>query len=134
MYKCNVLCVGYVALVVFDCMPSYGPELTRLLCPCNSSGKNTGMGCYAFLQGILLRQGLNLHLFPLLLWQVGSLPLVKSGKPHDIIYMYYTIYYILYYYCSVSQLCLTLCNHMDCSTPGLPVLHQLLGFAHTHVH
>ena len=27
--------------------------------------------------------------------------------------------------CSVTQLCLTLCNPMDCSTPGLPVPHHL---------
>ena len=33
-----------------------------------------------------------------------------------------------------SQLCLTLCNPMDCSTPGLPVHHQLLKFTQTHVH
>ena len=26
---------------------------------------------------------------------------------------------------SVTQLCLTLCDPMDCSTPGLPVHHQL---------
>ena len=35
---------------------------------------------------------------------------------------------------SVTQLCPTLCNAMDCSTPGLPVHHQLLEFAQTHVH
>ena len=35
---------------------------------------------------------------------------------------------------SVAQSCLTLCNPMDCSTPGLPVLHYLLEFAQTHVH
>ena len=29
---------------------------------------------------------------------------------------------------SVSQSCLTLCNPMNRSTPGLPVHHQLLGF------
>ena len=28
-------------------------------------------------------------------------------------------------YCSVSQLCPTLCDPMDCSTPGFPVLHHL---------
>ena len=28
--------------------------------------------------------------------------------------------------CSVAQLCLTLCDPMDCSTPGLPVHHQFL--------
>ena len=36
--------------------------------------------------------------------------------------------------CSVTQLCLTLCDRMDCSMPGFPVLHQLLEPAQTHVH
>ena len=35
---------------------------------------------------------------------------------------------------SVTQSCLTLCDPMDCSTPGLPVHHQLLDFTQTHVH
>ena len=35
---------------------------------------------------------------------------------------------------SVAQSCLTLCNPMNCSTPGLPVHHQLLEFTQTHVH
>ena len=35
---------------------------------------------------------------------------------------------------SVAQLCPTLCNPMDHSTPGLLVHHQLLGLAQTHVH
>ena len=30
--------------------------------------------------------------------------------------------------------CLTLCDPMDCSTPGVPVHHQLLELAQTHVH
>ena len=36
--------------------------------------------------------------------------------------------------CSVTQSCLTLCDPMDCSMPGIPVLHCLLEFAQTHVH
>ena len=36
--------------------------------------------------------------------------------------------------CSVAQSCLTHCNPMDCSTPGLPVLHHLLEFAQVHAH
>ena len=32
------------------------------------------------------------------------------------------------------QLCTTLCNHMDCSTPGFPVHHQLPELTQTHVH
>ena len=35
---------------------------------------------------------------------------------------------------SVTQSCPTLYNPMDCSTPGLPVHHQLLEFTHTQVH
>ena len=35
---------------------------------------------------------------------------------------------------SVAQSCLTLCNPMNRSTPGLPVHHQLLEFTETHVH
>ena len=35
---------------------------TRLLCPWNSPGKNTGMGCHYLLQGIFLTQGSNLGL------------------------------------------------------------------------
>ena len=37
-------------------------------------------------------------------------------------------------FCSVAQLCLTLCNPIDCSMPGLPVHHQLPEFTQTHVH
>ena len=35
---------------------------------------------------------------------------------------------------SVAQSCSTLCNPMDCSTPGFPVHHQLPELAQTHVH
>ena len=35
---------------------------------------------------------------------------------------------------SIAQSCLTLCNTMDCSTPGFPVYHQLLELTQTHVH
>ena len=35
---------------------------------------------------------------------------------------------------SVAQSCPTLCDPMDCNTPGSPVHHQLLGLAQTHVH
>ena len=42
------------------------------------SGKNTGMGCYFFLQGVFLTQGPNLCL---LHWQADSLPLRHQGSP-----------------------------------------------------
>ena len=34
----------------------------------------------------------------------------------------------------IAQLCLTLCNSVDCSMPGFPVLHYLLEFAQNHDH
>ena len=46
-----------------------------------------------------------------------------------IIYTFYTIQLS-----SVAQLCPTLCDPIDCSTPGLPVHHQLPEFIQTHVH
>ena len=36
--------------------------------------------------------------------------------------------------CSVAQSCLTLCDPMNCSTPGFPVLHHIPEFVQTHVH
>ena len=44
-------------------------------------GKNTGMGCYFLLQGILPTQRLNPRPLHLLLWQVGSLPHASPEKP-----------------------------------------------------
>ena len=37
-------------------------------------------------------------------------------------------------WCSITKSCLTLCNPMDCSMPGFPVLHYLPEFSQTHVH
>jgi len=51
-----------------------------------------------------------------------------SGKPkRSLPHFYYII-------CSVSQSCPTLCNPMDCSTPGFPVPHHLPEFTQVHVH
>ena len=36
--------------------------------------------------------------------------------------------------CLVTKSCLTLCDFMDCQSPGFSVLHYLLEFAQTHVH
>ena len=38
------------------------------------------------------------------------------------------------HFSSVAQSCPTLCDPMNCSTPGLPVHHQLPEITQTHVH
>ena len=39
-----------------------------------------------------------------------------------------------FHFSSAAQLCPTLCNSLDSSTPGFPVTHQLLDLVQTHVH
>ena len=58
-----------------DCKPN------RLLCPWNSPGKDTVVGCQFLLQGIFLTSGSNPRLLSLLHWQADSLPLAPPGKP-----------------------------------------------------
>ena len=53
---------------------------TRLLCPWDSPGKNTGVDCYALFQGIFPIQGLNPRLLRLLHCQAGSLSLAPHGE------------------------------------------------------
>ena len=48
--------------VMSDSLLHRGLWPTSLLCPWNSPGKNTGVGCHSLLQGIFLTQGLNLGL------------------------------------------------------------------------
>ena len=62
------------------------------------------------------------------LWNVWcSLPSVLQAQ----VYVYKRIFSQFH---SVTQLCPTLCNLVNCSTPGLSVHHQLPEFSQTHVH
>ena len=67
--------------VISDYLQPHRLQPTRLLCPWNSPGKNTGMSCHSLLQGFLPTQGSSQSLLGLLLWQADSLPLAPPGKP-----------------------------------------------------
>ena len=54
----------------------------RFLCLWNFPGKNTGVGCHFFLQGMFLTKRSNPCLLSLLHWQVDFLPLKPQGKPN----------------------------------------------------
>ena len=91
-----------------DSLRPHGLWPTRLLCPWNSPGKNTGVGSHSLLQGTFPTPGLNLgllHCRQILyrLSQPGS-PRVTCRRPHE-----------------VTQLCRTLCDPKDCSLPGSSV-------------
>ena len=62
-----------------------------------------------------------LHLIPAVFLQSGSLEsLASPSTTHSV--------------SSVAQSCLTFCDPMDCSMPGLPVHYQLPEFTQTYVH
>ena len=95
----------------FSCvclLRSYGLQLTRPLCPWDSSGMNTGVGCHALLQGIFPTRGSNEHLPMSPALQVNSFPTEPAGKPHIP-------------HSEVAQSCPTLCDPTDCSLSGSSV-------------
>ena len=58
-------------------------------------------------------------------------PLPPSFLPSSV---HVHMHVCMYQFSSVSQMCPTLCDPMDCSMPGFPVHHQLPEFTQTHVH
>ena len=93
-YSCSCVKSLHSCLTLRDTVDLSPPE-SRLLCPWDSPGKNTGVGCHALLHGIFLFHGSNLCLLHLLHWRAGSLPLVPTGKP-----------ILLLFSCSVMSDCL----------------------------
>ena len=57
-----VKCVCISCSVMSDSLRPHGLQPSRFLCPWNSPGKNTGVGCHFLLQGIFPTQGSNLGL------------------------------------------------------------------------
>ena len=55
----------------------------QALCPWDSPGKKSGMGCHFFLQRIFLTQGSNPSLLCFLQWQADSLPLAPPKKSNN---------------------------------------------------
>ena len=68
--SCNILtavCVSYSLI----CLRPHGLYPARLLCPWNSPGKNTGVGCHSLLQGIVVNGSPTI-------WEVGGNWCVRS--------------------------------------------------------
>ena len=78
-----LLLIEFVGLHACSFMSNFESPWTvarRLLCPWDSPGKHTGVGCDFLLQGIFLTQGSNPPIWHLLHWQVDSLPIEPPGK------------------------------------------------------
>ena len=129
--------------------------------PVDSPGNNTGVGCQAFFYGIFPTLGSNTGLpqFRQILYHLnhqGSPWVLKwlaypfsreSSRPRNwngvfcIAGRFFTSYQgspgvniVSVQFSSVAQSCLTLCDLMNRSTPGLPDHHQLPEFTQTHAH
>ena len=108
--------------VVCDSLWPDGLQPASLLCPWNSPGKNTGVGCIPFSRG---------SSWPRDWIQVSCIAgrffyrLSYQGSPK---------YECSVQFSSVAQSCPTLCDPMNRSTPGLPVYHQLPEFTQIHIY
>ena len=75
--------------IISVCLPSHIQFLatlsTRVLCPWDFPGKNTGVSRNALLQGIFLTPGLNLHLLHLQHLQADSLPLSQKKCTREVL-------------------------------------------------
>ena len=66
-------------------------------------------------------------------WQCGNAG-VPAASCHLCVSLISTAPFPISSFSSVNHSCLTLCDPMNRSTPGLPVHHQLPEFTQTHVH
>ena len=122
----------------------------RLPGPWDSPGKNTGVGCHFLLQCMTVKSESEVaQLCPTLrdpmdcslpgslvpgTFQARVLEWAAIAFSKRMLTSALFIYSKTGCCCSVSKLCPTLCNPMDCSMPGFPVHHLLPEFAQTHVH
>ena len=119
---------------------------TRLPCPWDYPGKNTGVGCHFLLQCIKVKSESEVAQSCLTLSDLIDCSLPGSSavgfsrqeywsrlplpSPNLLLHKHY----FKIQFGSVVQTHLTLWDSMDCSTPGFPVHHQLPNLAQTHVH
>ena len=87
----------------------------------DSPGKNTGVGCHALFQGIFPTQGSNLGL-P----HCRQILYCLSHQGSIFMLLPPTQMFLDFCCCPVTMLYPAVCDCMDCSVPGLPVLH--LGY------
>ena len=77
----------------------------------------------------------------LILQNIFKIKVICFSLPPGMYFRYFCSLLLLFILCSLSfyqfssvaQSCSTLCDAMDCSTPGFPIHHQLPELAQTHV-
>ena len=137
--KLNLCQLSLSRSVVSDTLWPHGQQHARLPCPSPtpracSNFCPSSQWCYPTISSSVVPISSHLQSFTASLftiaktWKQPKCPLTGGERRCDI-YIQWNIQFS-----SAAQLCLTLCDPMDCSTPGFPVHHQLLELAQTHVH
>ena len=88
--------------VVSDSLQPHGLQHARLLCPWDFPGKNIGVGCHFFLQGVFLTQGSNSCL---LHWQADSLSFELSVRICDLSLKKCSGFFFFFFFCQISIRC-----------------------------
>ena len=115
--QCFFICLSYLGVIRDRRINVFFNPLCRLKwrSPCNQNSLNAlwmlGTDFCAWVQTWL----------GIYVGAIGSPSLAGERWPLQIVF---AMWYVQF--SSVSQSCLTLCNPVDCSTPGLAVLHQIL--------
>ena len=74
-------------------------------------------------------------LSPLAFTSLLSSAICKASLDNHFAFLHFFFWgMVLVQFSSVAQSCPTLCDPMNCGTPGLPVHHQLPEFTQIHVH
>ena len=139
-----------------DSVRPHRRQPTRLPCPWDSPGKNTGVGCHFLLQcmkvkgwknifhengkqkkagvAILISEKIDLKIEKITRDKEGHYIMIKGSIQEEDITIVNICASNIVQFSSVTQWCLTLLDPVNRSTPGLPVYHQLPEFTQTHIH
>ena len=122
-----------IVLTVSDSLQRHGLWPARLLCPWEFSRQEYFSGLPFHLPGELPDPGTE-PASPVSLTLAGDSLLLEPPEKQPTHYRALMTLLTVVQISSVAQSCPTFCDPMDCSTPGLPVHHQLPELTQTHVH
>ena len=125
-----------------DSVLPHKQQPTRLPCPWDSPGKNTGVGCHFLLQCMKVKS--EREVVQSCLTVRDPMDCSLPGSSTHGIFRAKVLEWVPIAFSMLRRqirsdqisrsLCPTLCDPMNRSTPGLPVHHQLPEFTQTHIH
>ena len=126
----NLYMVSVSHSVVPNSLWPHGLQSTRLLCPWDFPGKDTGVGCHFLLQWIFPTQGSNpglLHCRQILYWLIYKVNLYMIGLLNLILLIYCEPFCCLFILCS-------LCSFILRNKPHISFILETIKFIFKYVY